>query len=108
MKKFIVIFATIGAVILVGCTHSPGHRIAECEKKGGSEAACTAAEWDYEKVNPLPTFDTRYDPSAVLQSSLDAPRVTTTDTVTSSATTTDSTVAATSKTTTATATASAQ
>ena len=74
MKKFVSVFAAIGTVILVGCVNSPGHRIEECEKQGGDEATCTAKEWDYEKVNPLPTYDTtRYDPAAALESSFDAP-----------------------------------
>jgi len=67
MKKlFICAFTALA--FLSGCTNSPAHRIAACEKKGGSEAACTAAEWDYEKVNPLPQYDpSNYDNAAALQ-----------------------------------------
>ncbi|WP_233149095.1 hypothetical protein [Shimwellia pseudoproteus] len=60
--------------MLSGCANSPAHRIADCEKQGGDEATCTAREWDYEKANPLPTYDTsRYDPAAALESSFNAP-----------------------------------
>lgn len=67
MKK-LMICAMPALALLSGCTNSPAHRIAECEKKGGSEASCTAAEWDYEKANPLPKYDpSSYDNAAALQ-----------------------------------------
>jgi hypothetical protein len=70
-KSFICAF--IALAFLSGCTNSPAHRIAECEKKGGTEAACTAAEWKYEKANPLPTYDpSNYDNAAALQAAFNA------------------------------------
>ncbi|MDX6022340.1 hypothetical protein SIL08_18860 [Scandinavium sp. V105_16] len=70
-KPFICAF--IALAFLSGCTHSPAHRIAECEKKGGSEADCNAAEWAYEKAHPLPQYDpTQYDNAAALQAAYNA------------------------------------
>lgn len=72
MTKWLI-GATVALVALSGCSNSPAHRIAECEKQGGTEAACTAAEWDYEKVNPLPQYDTnKYSNSAALQAAFNA------------------------------------
>ena len=72
MKKKIF-SAAVALMALTGCTHSPAHRIAECEKKGGSETICTAAERDYEKAHPLPQYQpTSYDNAAVLQAAYDA------------------------------------
>jgi hypothetical protein len=72
MKKSMI--CAFGALaFLSGCTNSPAHRIAECEKKGGTEADCTTAEWNYEKANPLPKYDpTSYDNAAALQAAYNA------------------------------------
>ncbi|WP_297198130.1 hypothetical protein [uncultured Pluralibacter sp.] len=71
MKKDLLWLAA-GALTLGGCAHSPAHRIATCEKQGQSEAACTAAEKQYEQAHPLPQYDpTQYDNAAVLQSAFD-------------------------------------
>lgn len=74
MRKLVAVFAVTGTVILVGCVNSPAHRIEQCEKQGVDEATCIAREWDYEKLNPLPVYDTsHYDPGAALASSFNAP-----------------------------------
>ncbi|MGL4724075.1 MAG: hypothetical protein ACRCWW_06155 [Scandinavium sp.] len=81
MKK-LIICAPVALALLSGCTNSPAHRIAECEKKGGTEAACTAAEWDHEKAHPLPTYDpSSYDNAAALQAAfnVNAAKVKTTE-----------------------------
>ena len=72
MKKRLI--CAFGALALLsGCTNSPAHRIAECQKKGGTEADCTAAEWAYEKANPLPKYNpTSYDNNAALQAAYNA------------------------------------
>ena len=75
MKRvvFSAVLALTVSTAVTGCTHSPAHRIAECQKKGGTEALCTAAERDYEKAHPLPQYQpTSYDNSAVLQAAYDA------------------------------------
>ncbi|MBB1200778.1 hypothetical protein EGM70_10800 [Enterobacteriaceae bacterium 89] len=72
MKKP-VLCAVAALAFLTGCTNSPAHRIAECKKKGGTDADCTAAEWAYEKANPLPKYNpTNYDNSAALQAAYNA------------------------------------
>ncbi|EMO0471672.1 hypothetical protein RJ490_001376 [Pluralibacter gergoviae] len=75
MKRvvFSAVLALTVSTAVTGCTHSPAHRIAECQKKGGTKALCTAAERDYEKAHPLPQYQpTSYDNSAVLQAAYDA------------------------------------
>lgn len=55
----IKILALAGVLVIAGgCAISPAKSIATCTQQGGNEAACAAAEWDYEKVNPLPQYDT--------------------------------------------------
>ncbi|MRS15809.1 hypothetical protein GJV06_13015 [Enterobacteriaceae bacterium RIT691] len=72
MQK-VLICALPALVLLSGCTNSPAHRIAECKKQGGTEAACTTAEWNYEKANPLPKYNpSSYDNAAVLQAAYNA------------------------------------
>lgn len=73
VMKRVFIGAFVVLALLSGCTNSPAHRIAECKKNGGTEASCTAAEWDYEKVNPLPQYDpNNYDNAAALQAAYNA------------------------------------
>ncbi|MGE0970627.1 hypothetical protein ACQFN5_12850 [Klebsiella sp. WOUb02] len=38
----------------------PAQRVLSCEKQGASEAVCLSAEWDSEKVNPLPAYNPEY------------------------------------------------
>ncbi|WP_293545087.1 membrane lipoprotein lipid attachment site-containing protein [Pluralibacter sp.] len=71
MKK--VICAVVALAALSGCTNSPAHRIAECQKNGGTRDDCVAAEWEYEKAHPLPKYDaSNYDNAAVLQAAFNA------------------------------------
>lgn len=71
--KRLSVCALFALAVLSGCTNSPAHRIAECEKKGGTEAACTQAEWDHEKAHPLPQFDpSNYNNAPVLQAAFNA------------------------------------
>lgn len=52
------IFGVIAAMAIIGVgTHFSASRAVECTQHGGAEAACVAAEWDMEKVNPLPQFN---------------------------------------------------
>lgn len=51
---FFLLVATASA-ILYG--NLPAQRVLDCEKQGASEAVCLSAEWDSEKVNPLPEYN---------------------------------------------------
>ncbi|WP_374756746.1 hypothetical protein [Raoultella terrigena] len=71
MRKFVIIcyfevdfvLKNIAFFLLVACASAilygnlPAQRVLGCEKQGASEAVCLSAEWDSEKVNPLPTYN---------------------------------------------------
>ncbi len=72
MKKILFCSAFTAAFLLSGCANSPAHRIAECQKKGGTKEACNAEEWAYEKAHPLPKFSASVDNASALQTALDS------------------------------------
>jgi hypothetical protein len=71
MRKFVIIcycevdfvLKNIAFFLLVACASAilygnlPAQRVLGCEKQGASEAVCLSAEWDSEKVNPLPAYN---------------------------------------------------
>ncbi|WP_227697825.1 MULTISPECIES: hypothetical protein [unclassified Raoultella] len=71
MRKFVIIcyfevdfvLKNIAFFVLVACASAilygnlPAQRVLGCEKQGASEAVCLSAEWDSEKVNPLPAYN---------------------------------------------------
>ncbi|WP_404692160.1 hypothetical protein [Raoultella ornithinolytica] len=59
MKK-IAFFLSVACATAILYGNLPARRISLCEQQGVSESVCTAAEWDNEKVNPLPGYDPEY------------------------------------------------
>ncbi|WP_143967211.1 hypothetical protein [Raoultella terrigena] len=71
MRKFVIIcyfevdfvLKNIAFFVLVACASAilygnlPAQRVLDCEQQGASEAVCLSAEWDNEKVNPLPAYN---------------------------------------------------